>query len=122
MEPIVAVLPNLSYTCSRCGVTVSHPDDVHLVKEIAVQHNTIKHRRRQVGDVEVRWRGVLGVPQCDLLRDALCEALEGDVDVWVDEFGAQYAGWRGDEDKTLQEVLAVVSRYAGTELEVVNLR
>jgi hypothetical protein len=117
------VLPNLDYSCARCGVQIHHDSDPALVRAVAVHHNAVAHRRDQFhyGDLIIRWvDGFAPADVLDRLTNALFELLAGSgVDLWVDDMQAAFDYLPPER---LEPCLELIAKFVGPNLEVIDRR
>lgn len=117
------VLPNLDYSCARCGVQIHHDSDARLVRAVAVHHNAAVHRRDEfhLGDLVIRWvDGFAPEDVVERLSTALFEWLAGSsVDLWVDNMEAAFAYLPPNR---LEPCLELIARFVGPNLEVIDRR
>lgn len=117
------VLPNLDYSCARCGVQIHHDSDAALVRAVAVHHNAVAHRQDQFhyGDLIIRWvDGFAPEDVVERLSTALFEWLAGSgVDLWVDDMQAAFDYLPPDR---LEPCMELIAKFVGPNLQVIDRR
>jgi hypothetical protein len=113
------VLPSLVYTCARCQVTISHPDDTDLVTKVATHHNLLVHRTERMsflGEWTVTWGYVIDPATVDVITERVCAAFgKRGVDVWADQLEVRFTT---DGHCPPEDVVVEVARVLGPDLDL----